>query len=454
MWFLRRMLWIPWTAKKTNERVLNEANKRRSLVRTIRKRQATFLGHVMRRGKLEHLVTTGKFEGKRSRGRQREKIMDGLCHMAWTRKSVRYTGRRYQSILKRLVSTSTLSLPVNQASGRNAEREEVEGEEREDEGNELDLGFISHAQFDTGANYDVVRYMMMSGPWIIRLSQLHTYLTGQLKAYSGSCCAPYPPSILNMPSQAGQQPTELNITIKSYASNLSLNSDLEGDSISDEQNTPPRAPLPPGSNVDTIKLVTPPSGTGPNQTPSSAAIAGDSEVSVQWYQPGLGESDPARPQAIAADRRILMLYALTRGRGNSKLLPGFIWVSQHRLNDLHDRLALLSQRAEISLIEKAKKEATPPSPTPSKAKKTQRIKALSPKVQRDEQLESLLKQCLDDAVVLTSSILEQGPASQVAEIPFEVSKANIKSLENIFDPSLGLTLKGSDLLPWILKLFP
>ncbi|GFO14056.1 protein smg8 [Plakobranchus ocellatus] len=65
--------------RKENERVLNEANKRRSLVRTIRKRQATFLGHVMRRGKLEHLVTTRKFEGKRSRGRQREKIMDGLA---------------------------------------------------------------------------------------------------------------------------------------------------------------------------------------------------------------------------------------------------------------------------------------------------------------------------------------------------------------------------------------
>ncbi|GFO49343.1 RNA-directed DNA polymerase from mobile element jockey [Plakobranchus ocellatus] len=35
MWFLRRMLRIPWTAKKTNERVLNGANKIRSLVRTI-----------------------------------------------------------------------------------------------------------------------------------------------------------------------------------------------------------------------------------------------------------------------------------------------------------------------------------------------------------------------------------------------------------------------------------
>ncbi|GFO38331.1 LOW QUALITY PROTEIN: RNA-directed DNA polymerase from mobile element jockey [Plakobranchus ocellatus] len=64
MWFLRRVLRIPWTTKKTNERVLNQANKRRALVRTIRKRQATFLGHVMRRGKLEHLV---------------KKIMDGLA---------------------------------------------------------------------------------------------------------------------------------------------------------------------------------------------------------------------------------------------------------------------------------------------------------------------------------------------------------------------------------------
>ncbi|GFO39519.1 retrovirus-related pol polyprotein from type-1 retrotransposable element r2 [Plakobranchus ocellatus] len=57
----------------------DEANKRRSLVRTIRKRQATFLGHVMRREKLEHLVTKGQLEGKRSRGRQMEKITDGLA---------------------------------------------------------------------------------------------------------------------------------------------------------------------------------------------------------------------------------------------------------------------------------------------------------------------------------------------------------------------------------------
>lgn len=55
---------------------------------------------------------------------------------------------------------------------------------------------------------------------------------------------------------------------------------------------------------------------------------------------------------------------------------------------LYCRLAVLAQRAEISLVEKKKKEAVTPSPTPtSKPKKGQRIKALSPKVERDERLE-------------------------------------------------------------------
>ncbi|GFR72916.1 endonuclease-reverse transcriptase [Elysia marginata] len=72
------MLRISWTERKSNDTVIIEANSRRSLIKTIRKRQATFLGHVMRREKLEHLITTGKLDGKRGRGKQREKMMDGL----------------------------------------------------------------------------------------------------------------------------------------------------------------------------------------------------------------------------------------------------------------------------------------------------------------------------------------------------------------------------------------
>ncbi|GFO45839.1 endonuclease-reverse transcriptase [Plakobranchus ocellatus] len=78
MWFIRRMLRTPWVAKKSNEKVLKEAHTKRSLMNKIRKRQATFFGHVMRKGKMEHIVTTGMMEGKRSRGRQREKMLDGL----------------------------------------------------------------------------------------------------------------------------------------------------------------------------------------------------------------------------------------------------------------------------------------------------------------------------------------------------------------------------------------
>ena len=89
MWFLRRMLRIPWVEKKSNETVLREADTTRSLINKLRKRQATFFGHVMRREALEHLVTTGMMEGKRGRGRQREKMTDGLTQWLGTEKATR-----------------------------------------------------------------------------------------------------------------------------------------------------------------------------------------------------------------------------------------------------------------------------------------------------------------------------------------------------------------------------
>ena len=85
MWFLRRMLRIPYTARVTNQEVLRRASETRTLANNIRKGQAEFFGHVMRREALEHVITTGKIEGRRSRGRQREKITDVLS--SWLRTS-------------------------------------------------------------------------------------------------------------------------------------------------------------------------------------------------------------------------------------------------------------------------------------------------------------------------------------------------------------------------------
>ena len=70
--------------KTRDEEVLERAGTTRSLVKEARERQAVFFGHVMRRKELEHLVTTGKIDGKRSRGRQREKILDSMT--VWLQK--------------------------------------------------------------------------------------------------------------------------------------------------------------------------------------------------------------------------------------------------------------------------------------------------------------------------------------------------------------------------------
>ena len=74
------MLRISWTEKKPNVSVLREGNVQRSLLKTIRKRQMEFLGHVCRRRGLEFLSLTGKVEGKRYRGKQRITFLDSLCN--------------------------------------------------------------------------------------------------------------------------------------------------------------------------------------------------------------------------------------------------------------------------------------------------------------------------------------------------------------------------------------
>jgi len=78
MWAFRKMQRISWTTRTTNEAVLRQVNQGRNLLNNIKCRQARFLGHVMRKGKLEHLSLTGKIDGKRARGRQRRKYLEQL----------------------------------------------------------------------------------------------------------------------------------------------------------------------------------------------------------------------------------------------------------------------------------------------------------------------------------------------------------------------------------------
>ena len=71
MWCWKRMLRISWTKKITNEKVLELAGNKRSLMETIRKRQLSFVGHIIRESSSERLCLEGKIEGRKARGRQR-----------------------------------------------------------------------------------------------------------------------------------------------------------------------------------------------------------------------------------------------------------------------------------------------------------------------------------------------------------------------------------------------
>ena len=60
---------ISYTERITNKDVLDRVGLRKNLMNTIRKRQAKFFGHSMRRQKMEQLVTTGKNRWKEKSGK-------------------------------------------------------------------------------------------------------------------------------------------------------------------------------------------------------------------------------------------------------------------------------------------------------------------------------------------------------------------------------------------------
>ena len=71
LWCWRRVLRVPWTAKRTNQSILDEIKPDISLESSMLKLKLSFFGHIMRKNEsLEKEIMLGKIEGKRRRGRQ------------------------------------------------------------------------------------------------------------------------------------------------------------------------------------------------------------------------------------------------------------------------------------------------------------------------------------------------------------------------------------------------
>ena len=79
LWCWRRLLWVPWTARRSNQSILKEVSPEYSLEGLMLRLKLQYFGHLMRRtGSLEKTVMLGKTEGGKRRGQQRMRLLDGI----------------------------------------------------------------------------------------------------------------------------------------------------------------------------------------------------------------------------------------------------------------------------------------------------------------------------------------------------------------------------------------
>ena len=78
LWCWRRLLRVPWTARRSNQSIVKEISPEYSLEGLMLKLKLQYFGHLMQRAdSLEKTLMLGKIEGKRRRGQQRMRWLDG-----------------------------------------------------------------------------------------------------------------------------------------------------------------------------------------------------------------------------------------------------------------------------------------------------------------------------------------------------------------------------------------
>ena len=81
LWCWRRLLRVPWTARRSKQSMLKEINSEYSLERLMLKLKFQYFGHLMwRANSLEKTLMLGKTDGRRRRGKQRRRWLDGITN--------------------------------------------------------------------------------------------------------------------------------------------------------------------------------------------------------------------------------------------------------------------------------------------------------------------------------------------------------------------------------------
>ena len=79
LWCWRRLLRVPWTVRRSNQSILKEINPECSLEELMLKLKLQYFGHLMQRAdSFDKPLMLGKIEGRRRRGQQRMRWLDGI----------------------------------------------------------------------------------------------------------------------------------------------------------------------------------------------------------------------------------------------------------------------------------------------------------------------------------------------------------------------------------------
>ena len=82
LWCWRRLLRVPWPARRSNQFILKEISPGCSLVGLMLKLKLQYFGHLMQRGEsVEKTLMLGKIESRRRRGQQRMRWLDGITDL-------------------------------------------------------------------------------------------------------------------------------------------------------------------------------------------------------------------------------------------------------------------------------------------------------------------------------------------------------------------------------------
>ena len=79
LWYWRRLLRVPWTARRSSQSILKKISPEYSLEGLMLKLKLQYFGHLMQKtDSFEKTLMLGKIEGRRRRGRQRMRWLDGI----------------------------------------------------------------------------------------------------------------------------------------------------------------------------------------------------------------------------------------------------------------------------------------------------------------------------------------------------------------------------------------